>query len=50
MDQDTLVMVAREIRIMKMLRHTHIIRLFNVKETADNIFLIMEYASGGEVK
>lgn len=43
------VMVYREISIMKMLRHQNIIRLYEIIDTEKVIFLIMEYASGGEV-
>lgn len=34
---------------MKLLKHPHIIRLYEVMETEKLLFLIMEYASGGEV-
>lgn len=43
------VMVYREISIMKLLRHPNIIRLYEVVDTEKVLFLIMEYASGGEV-
>jgi serine/threonine protein kinase len=49
LDEQTLVMVNREIRIMKLLHHPHIIRLFDVKEDPMYLYLIMEYATGGEV-
>lgn len=42
-------MVYREISIMKLLRHPNIIRLYEVVDTEKVLFLIMEYASGGEV-
>ncbi|ETO31037.1 Protein kinase domain containing protein [Reticulomyxa filosa] len=41
--------VAREIAILKKLRHINVIRLFEVIDTQRYIFLIMEYASGGEL-
>uniref|UniRef100_A0AAR2IRW4 non-specific serine/threonine protein kinase n=1 Tax=Pygocentrus nattereri TaxID=42514 RepID=A0AAR2IRW4_PYGNA len=34
---------------MKMLRHPHIIRLYQVMETERMIYLVTEYASGGEI-
>ena len=43
------VMVYREISIMKLLHHPNIIRLYEVVDTEKVLFLIMEYASGGEV-
>ena len=46
---DTLRMVHREVAIMKMLRHPNIIRLYEVIDTPALLFLVMEYAPGGEV-
>uniref|UniRef100_A0A668A7Y5 MAP/microtubule affinity-regulating kinase 3 n=1 Tax=Myripristis murdjan TaxID=586833 RepID=A0A668A7Y5_9TELE len=39
----------REVRIMKSLNHPNIVQLFEVIETEKTLYLIMEYASGGEV-
>ncbi|XP_063775504.1 serine/threonine-protein kinase MARK1 [Pseudophryne corroboree] len=39
----------REVRIMKILSHPNIVKLFEVIETEKTLYLIMEYASGGEV-
>ena len=46
--------VAREIHILKLIRHPNIIQLYEVIirqiiETQKHLFLIMEYASGGEL-
>ncbi len=41
--------LQREIRFLKLLHHPHIVRLYDVIETADNIYIMMEYASGGEL-
>ncbi|XP_069185703.1 MAP/microtubule affinity-regulating kinase 3 isoform X23 [Procambarus clarkii] len=39
----------REVRIMKILDHPNIVKLFQVIETEKTLYLVMEYASGGEV-
>ena len=41
--------VAREINILKTIRHPHIIQLYEIIETPKQLYLIMEYASGGEL-
>jgi len=41
--------VAREIHILKLIRHAHIIQLYEIIETPRQLYLIMEYASGGEL-
>jgi 5'-AMP-activated protein kinase catalytic alpha subunit len=41
--------VAREIHILKLIRHPNIIQLFEIIETSKQLYLIMEYASGGEL-
>lgn len=40
--------VARELHILKLVRHSSIAQLYEVIETADNIFMVMEYAQNGE--
>jgi 5'-AMP-activated protein kinase catalytic alpha subunit len=44
MDQN----IRREIKILKLFRHPHIIWLYEVIETPTEIFLVMEYVDGGE--
>lgn len=41
--------VAREIHILKMIRHPNIIQLYEIIETPKQLYLIMEYANGGEL-
>ncbi|KAK9878369.1 hypothetical protein WA026_021679 [Henosepilachna vigintioctopunctata] len=45
----SLLKLFREVRIMKMLDHPNIVKLFQVIETEKTLYLVMEYASGGEV-
>ncbi|EFC44099.1 predicted protein, partial [Naegleria gruberi] len=41
--------IRREIKILKLFRHPHIIRLYEVIETSTEIFLVMEHVGGGEL-
>ncbi|XP_024014680.1 SNF1-related protein kinase catalytic subunit alpha KIN11 isoform X1 [Eutrema salsugineum] len=41
--------VQREIKILRMLMHPHIIRQYEVVETPDNIYVVMEYVQSGEL-
>ncbi|XP_065216060.1 serine/threonine-protein kinase SIK3-like isoform X8 [Planococcus citri] len=49
LDEETLKKIFREIQIMTQLRHPHIIKLYQVMETDKMIYLVTEYASGGEI-
>jgi hypothetical protein len=42
-------MVSREISIMKLLNHPNVIRLYEVIDSEIFLFLVMEYAAGGEI-
>jgi serine/threonine protein kinase len=48
-DQDDIARVSREITILKQIRHPHIVQLLDLIETDSHLYLIMEYASGGEL-
>ncbi len=41
--------IKREIQIMKIFRHPHIVKLYEVIESNSKIFMIMEYVKGGEL-
>jgi MAP/microtubule affinity-regulating kinase len=49
LDEKKLSKLYREVRIMKMLHHPNIVKLYEVIETKFTVFLVMEYASGGEL-
>ncbi|KAJ3033404.1 hypothetical protein HDV00_006370 [Rhizophlyctis rosea] len=41
--------LQREIRFLKLLHHPHIVKVHEVIETTDFIYIMMEYAAGGEL-
>ncbi|XP_035674083.1 serine/threonine-protein kinase SIK2-like isoform X1 [Branchiostoma floridae] len=49
LDDANLEKVYREVQIMKLLNHPNIIKLYQVMETKDMIYLVTEYASNGEI-
>ncbi|XP_053617097.1 5'-AMP-activated protein kinase catalytic subunit alpha-2 [Plodia interpunctella] len=46
---DVVGKIKREIQNLKLFRHPHIIKLYQVISTPTDIFMIMEYVSGGEL-
>lgn len=47
---DALLVVRREIKILRLFMHPHIIRLYEVIETPSDIYVVMEYVKVGEAK
>jgi len=41
--------ISREINLLKTLKHPNLIECYDVIETADHWYLIMEYATGGDL-
>ena len=41
--------VTREIYILKLIRHPNLVKLFEIIQEPDKIFIIMEYVDGGEL-
>uniref|UniRef100_A0A915J733 Protein kinase domain-containing protein n=1 Tax=Romanomermis culicivorax TaxID=13658 RepID=A0A915J733_ROMCU len=46
---DVVGKIRREIQNLRLFRHPHIIKLYQVFSTPTDIFMIMEYVSGGEL-
>ncbi len=46
---DVVGKIRREIQNLKLFRHHHIIKLYQVISTPTDIFMVMEYVSGGEL-
>ncbi|KAB5523408.1 hypothetical protein PHYPO_G00152230 [Pangasianodon hypophthalmus] len=49
LDASDLEKLNREVKIMKLLNHPHIIRLYQVMETKNMLYIVTEYASNGEM-
>ncbi|ORX49732.1 Pkinase-domain-containing protein [Piromyces finnis] len=49
MDPKKINKMYREVRILKMLHHPNIIKLYEVIETSHTVFLVMEHVSSGEL-
>ena len=41
--------ISREIHILKLIRHPNIIQLYDIIETPKYLYLVLEYANGGEL-
>lgn len=48
-DKTDVERVIREIKILKEIDHPSFVKLYEIIENLDRIYLIMEYASGGEL-
>jgi len=49
LDKTTAKKLFREVRIMKLLNHPNIVKLYEVIDTPTELYLFMEYASSGEI-
>jgi calcium-dependent protein kinase len=48
-DESFLTSLANEIKILRMLDHPHIVKLYEIYQDASNIYLITEFLEGGEL-
>lgn len=48
-DSNDIERVAREIKILKMVNHPNIVRLIETISSSKNIYLVMEFAEGGDL-
>lgn len=49
LDASNLEKIYREVQIMKLLNHPHIIKLYQVMETKDMLYIVTEFAKNGEM-
>ncbi|KAG8507174.1 putative serine/threonine-protein kinase SIK1B, partial [Galemys pyrenaicus] len=49
LDSSNLEKIYREVQIMKLLHHPHIIKLYQVMETKDMLYIVTEFAKNGEM-
>ncbi|XP_067297635.1 serine/threonine-protein kinase SIK2-like [Pseudorasbora parva] len=49
LDECDLEKIKREVQIMKLLKHPYIIKLYQVMETKDMLYIVTEYAKNGEM-
>lgn len=48
-DENDIERITREIQILKLIRHPNIIQLYEIIEDSTHLYLITEFASGGEL-
>ena len=41
--------ISREIKILKKVHHPNVVQLYEIIETDNDLYLVMEYAAGGEL-
>ena len=49
LDSSDIDRITREIQILKLIRHPGLIQLYEIIETPQKIYLVMEFASGGDL-
>ena len=49
LDAATRVQMMQEIRLMKLVQHPHVVRLYEVIDTQTKLYLVLELADGGDM-
>lgn len=48
-DKKDIDRITREIKILKQVHHPNVVQLYEIIETDKDLYLVMEYSSGGEL-
>jgi len=48
-DKKDVERISREIKILKQTHHPNVVQLYEIIETDKDLFLVMEFAQGGEL-
>ena len=49
LDAATRVQMLQEVQLMKLVQHPNVVRLYEVIDTATKLYLVLEYADGGDM-
>ncbi|KAK6766373.1 hypothetical protein RB195_025963 [Necator americanus] len=49
LDEENLIRLEREMRILTRINHPHIVKLYEIMRTETTIYIVTEYCSGGEL-
>ncbi len=49
LDAATRTQMLQEVQLMKLVQHPHVVRLYEVIDTATKLYLVLEFADGGDM-